>query len=78
MALVRKVVVGSIGFPVLFAGIAMIVLPGPAMIVIPLGLAILATEFDWAKSILDKAREKLRSPKQDETAANKERLNVIE
>ena len=78
MALVRKVVVGSIGFPVLFAGIAMIVLPGPAVIVIPLGLAILATEFDWAKAILNKARERLAPPNEKKSAANKQRVNVIE
>jgi tellurite resistance protein TerC len=34
---------------VLVVGIAMIVLPGPAMVVIPAGLAILATEFVWAQ-----------------------------
>jgi len=37
-------------------GIALIVLPGPAFIVIPIGLAILATEFLWAKRWLQKAR----------------------
>ena len=32
----------------LLVGIAMILLPGPACLVIPAGLAILATEFEWA------------------------------
>jgi hypothetical protein len=31
-------------------------LPGPAFIVIPLGLAILATEFVWAKKLLKKGK----------------------
>jgi hypothetical protein len=41
---------------VLAIGIAMIVLPGPAIVVIPLGLGILATEFVWARSLLAKVK----------------------
>ena len=52
----RRTVVAVIGFTVLLIGIAMVVLPGPAIVVIPLGLAILATEFVWAKCLLDKTR----------------------
>ncbi len=55
-AWLRRTVVAVIGFTVLLIGLAMVVLPGPAVIVIPLGLAILATEFVWAKGILEKAR----------------------
>ena len=53
----RRAVVAVVGFSVLLVGIAMIVLPGPAFIVIPLGLAILATEFVWAAKLLKRARE---------------------
>ena len=59
----RRIVVAVVGFTVLLFGIALIVLPGPAFIVIPLGLAILATEFMWARSLLQKARAKLVWPK---------------
>ena len=45
----------------LFIGIAMIVLPGPAFIVIPLGLAILAGEFVWAKKLLERVKSKVKS-----------------
>jgi tellurite resistance protein TerC len=45
----RKVVVGIIGFTVIIIGIALLVLPGPAFVVIPAGLAILALEFAWAR-----------------------------
>jgi hypothetical protein len=38
----------------------MVVLPGPAFLVIPLGLAILATEFVWARHLLNKAKGMLR------------------
>ena len=44
---------------VLLIGIAMIVLPGPAVVVIPIGLAILATEFVWARKWLDYAKRKI-------------------
>lgn len=36
--------------------LALIVLPGPALVVIPLGLAILAAEFAWARRLLRSAR----------------------
>ncbi len=59
----KRVIVIVIGFTVLLAGVAMIVLPGPAFIVIPLGLAILATEFVWARNLLKKVKEKIRGAK---------------
>lgn len=46
------------------AGVAMLVLPGPAFIVIPMGLAILATEFEWAQRWLDVAKDKFRETRQ--------------
>lgn len=55
-ARLRRTAVAIIGFTVLLIGLAMVVLPGPATLVIPLGLAILATEFVWAKRLLDQAR----------------------
>jgi tellurite resistance protein TerC len=56
----KRVIIGVIGFTVLTLGVAMIVLPGPAVIVIPVGLGILATEFLWARKLLDKAKHKLK------------------
>jgi putative transmembrane protein PGPGW len=53
---VRRVIVSLIGATVLLIGIALLVLPGPAFVVIPLGLAILATEYAWARRWLRKAR----------------------
>ena len=46
---IRQLVIFVLGMSVLVVGIAMIVLPGPATVVIPAGLAILATEFVWAQ-----------------------------
>jgi tellurite resistance protein TerC len=49
---------------VLLIGIAMIVLPGPAILVIPLGLAILATEFVWARRLLKRLKDKVKGLKE--------------
>ena len=46
------VIVGSF---VTLAGIVMLVTPGPAFVLIPLGLAMLAMEFAWAEAALEKA-----------------------
>ena len=54
---IKRIAIAIIGGTVLLLGIALIVLPGPAFIVIPAGLAILATEFAWAARWLHKARE---------------------
>ena len=43
------------GLIVTLAGIAMLALPGPALVVIPIGLAMLAMEFTWAERALEKA-----------------------
>jgi tellurite resistance protein TerC len=52
----RRVIVSVIGATVLLIGVALRVLPGPAFIVIPVGLAILATEYAWARRWLRKVR----------------------
>jgi uncharacterized protein (TIGR02611 family) len=53
---VRKGAVAVLGCSVLAFGLALVVLPGPSILVIPLGLAILATEFLWARRLLDPIR----------------------
>jgi uncharacterized protein (TIGR02611 family) len=52
----RRVIVSVVGVTVLLIGVALLVLPGPAFIVIPVGLAILATEYAWARRWLKKVR----------------------
>ena len=56
MKSIKRIAVMVFGGTVLAIGIALIVLPGPAFIVLPAGLAILATEFAWARRWLNKAR----------------------
>ncbi len=61
MNLMKKVLVAIAGGSVLAAGIAMLVLPGPALVVIPAALAILAIEFHWARRWLAWLRERLKA-----------------
>lgn len=57
---VKRIVILILGTSVLLVGVAMIVLPGPAILVIPAGLAILATQFAWARLFLRKMKHKAR------------------
>lgn len=63
----KRLIIAVVGFTVLLIGIAMIVLPGPAFIVIPLGLGILAVEFVWARHLLEKVRAKITKKKRSIT-----------
>lgn len=56
--LIIRVLYIVVGFTLLLGGIGMLVLPGPAFLVIPVGLAILSLEFVWAEGLLDRALEK--------------------
>ena len=47
----RRFLLGTIGFSVVLIGLVMIVLPGPAIIIVPLGVGILASEFAWARRV---------------------------
>jgi hypothetical protein len=59
----KRVAVTIAGFLVLLAGAAMLVLPGPGILVIVAGLAILATEYVWAQRLLKVAKEKANQAK---------------
>jgi Putative transmembrane protein (PGPGW) len=53
---IRKFVIALIGSTILLIGLALVVLPGPAVVVIPVGLAILASEFAWARRIIRRGK----------------------
>lgn len=63
-SLVRKFFVLLIGGTVLLIGVAMIVLPGPAFIVIPLGLLILGSEFLWARWLSERIAHKVKEARE--------------
>ena len=54
---IRKLVIFLIGISIVLIGCVLFFTPGPAIIVIPIGLAILATEFIWAKKLFKKFKE---------------------
>ena len=68
---VKRIAVTVVGGTVLALGIALIVLPGRAFIVIPAGLAILALEFAWARRWLRSARALLPRRSKDDSAPRK-------
>ncbi|MCC7257250.1 MAG: PGPGW domain-containing protein [Gammaproteobacteria bacterium] len=61
--LARRIVIALLGGTVILIGVIMLVTPGPALIVIPTGLAILALEFAWARRWLQRLKASL-SPEQ--------------
>ncbi len=71
MKQIKRSIVAVMGGTVLAVGLAMIVLPGPAFIVVPAGLAILAVEFAWARHWLRSARALLPRRSQNEAVARK-------
>lgn len=58
---VKKLIVALIGFTILIIGFVVIFTPGPAVIIIPVGLAVLATEFVWAEKLLRRFKEKMNN-----------------
>lgn len=56
-----KIVVTLIGGLILIIGVVMIVTPGPAFVLIPVGLLALGSEFTWAEKALRKTMEALRN-----------------
>ena len=55
--LAKRIGIAIVGGSVTLIGIALIVLPGPAIVVIPIGLSILGTQFEWPRRYLRKARD---------------------
>jgi uncharacterized protein (TIGR02611 family) len=56
----RRAAVTVIGILVLLVGAVLLVIPGPGIIVILLGIAILSIEYPWAKRVIEWLRAKLR------------------
>jgi len=56
----RRWITAIIGFTVLAIGVTMIVLPGPAFFIIPAGMGILATEFIWARRLLQAVKSRFQ------------------
>lgn len=57
--LARRIAIALIGGTVVLIGVVMLVTPGPALVVIPIGLAILAIEFAWARHWLNRLKSSM-------------------
>ena len=57
--LAKRIAITVVGVSILAIGIVMIIAPGPAFILIPVGLAILGLEFAWARLWLKRLRESI-------------------
>jgi tellurite resistance protein TerC len=68
----RRIVVGVVGATVLLIGVVMLVTPGPALVVIPVGLAILSLEFAWARAWLRHLRESISNRNSNQRGARAE------
>ena len=55
--LIRQITITLVGGVITLLGFVLLVLPGPAIIVLPLGLAILGAEFAWARRLLRRVRD---------------------
>ena len=59
----RKIFITIIGFTVLLFGLALLVLPGPGIPTLLIGLSLLAAEYEWARKNLDKANQQYNQGK---------------
>jgi uncharacterized protein (TIGR02611 family) len=53
---VRWIGVAAVGGSLIVVGVILLVLPGPGLVLIALGVAVLATEFAWAESVLNRMK----------------------
>ena len=60
MRRLKTIITTLVGFTMLAIGAAMLVLPGPGLVVIAFGLVILSAEFVWARRALDRMKDEAR------------------
>jgi Putative transmembrane protein (PGPGW) len=59
----RRIIVGLIGGTIVLFGFALIFLPGPGSVVIPIGVLVLASEFAWARWLLRRGKKVVKDAK---------------
>jgi uncharacterized protein (TIGR02611 family) len=74
-----RIAFGIVGMLVLIGGLVMLVTPGPAFVLIPIGLAMLSLEFVWAEQLLEKSLEQaqIAQEKAAQTTRTQRVLGVI-
>ncbi|KIO35698.1 PGPGW domain-containing protein [Shewanella sp. cp20] len=58
--MLRKTLITVIGGTLCLIGLLLLVLPGPAWLLLPIGLAVLSLEYPWARSWLKKSQKQMR------------------
>ena len=66
MRLLKKLGVSILGPAVILVGVALLVLPGPGLLVIAAGVAILATEYTWARRLLEPVKRWMQRHRQSD------------
>lgn len=74
--LARRIAISVIGGTVVLVGVIMLVTPGPGLVVIPLGLAILALEFAWARHWLNRIKASLSREQLNDLMARTRKLGA--
>ena len=69
MALVKRSIITVVGLLIVLGGIALMVLPGPGILLVVVGLAVLATEYAWARDLLGTAKEKAVKAQEEAVAS---------
>lgn len=69
MSLVKRSVVTVVGLLIVAGGLALMVLPGPGILLVVVGLAVLATEYVWARNLLGAAKEKALKAQEEAVAS---------
>lgn len=54
----KRIAVSVVGFVLVALGLVLLVLPGPGLLVVVAGFAVLATEYAWARHALDEAKRR--------------------
>lgn len=72
LKIARKIVVLLVGGTILIIGMALTFLPGPAIVVVPLGILILATEFAWARRLMKRFKALASIVESDSTATRED------
>jgi uncharacterized protein (TIGR02611 family) len=73
----KRIGISILGFVLVIGGLAMLVLPGPGILVVIAGLAILATEYVWAQRALNFAKQKAEQAK-NKVLGKKQQADVEE
>lgn len=71
----RRIAIGVLGSTIVMVGAAFLILPGPGIVVVAAGLAVLAVEFAWARVWLAKVRRGISGVAQRQRSRERNRTS---